>query len=70
VLAEGPGLLAQALEVREDLLLDRFEGLVGGELAPVRPAQFRVGEERIRLAPALAAGAFGVLLAFIESRLR
>ena len=47
--------------------LDVLEGLVGGKLAPVGPAEFRrLGKSGSDFLPRMLAGALGVLLALVE----
>ena len=70
VLAEGAGPVAEVLEVGEDLVLHLPQGLLGGQLAPVRPAEFLavvgLGKRDSDFLPRMPGGALGVLLALVE----
>jgi hypothetical protein len=58
---------AERANERKDLFLDVPQGLIAGKLGPVRPAQFRVGEDRLVFLAAHLGGALGVLFALVES---
>ena len=58
----GPSFLRKG----KTFSFDDGNGLVAGQLAPVRPAQFLIGKERLKFLAALLRGALGILLALVE----
>jgi hypothetical protein len=67
LLGERAALAAKRLNEGEDLVLDVAEGLVGGKLGPMRPAQLRIGKDRLLFLAAQPRGPLGILLALVET---
>jgi len=66
VFAERARLATKAFKVRKDLLFDVAERLLCRKLAPVRPTQLAVWEERVKLLATEASSALCILFPFIE----
>ena len=66
LLAERTGLGTEVLQERKDFFFHLSQRLLRRELTPMRPAQFLVGEQRLRFLASLPRRPFGVLLAFVQ----